>query len=139
MLDAGYDAPRIALVDSARCWQSFPRRFDIEHVFRLFKQTLGWTKPRLRSPEAVDRWTWLVIAACTRFRLARPLAADPRRPWEKSADPNRLTPARAGRWFRNLRAKTDSPAGAPKPTRPPQSGHHTPPNRRNVKLRVKRA
>ncbi|WP_285442769.1 hypothetical protein [Streptomyces sp. ISL-12] len=32
-----------------RCWQSFLRRFDIEHTFRLFRQTLGWTKPRLRS------------------------------------------------------------------------------------------
>ncbi|MGI5346658.1 hypothetical protein ACQEU8_00405 [Streptomyces sp. CA-250714] len=40
-----------------RCWHSFLRRFDIEHTFRLFKQTLGWTKPRLRSSEAADRWT----------------------------------------------------------------------------------
>ncbi|WP_369525735.1 hypothetical protein [Streptomyces chartreusis] len=49
--------------DVDRCWQSFLRRFDLEHTFRLFKQTLGWTKPRLRSSEAADRWTWLVIAA----------------------------------------------------------------------------
>jgi hypothetical protein len=45
--------------DVDRCWQSFLRRFDLEHTFRLFKQTLGWTKPRLRSSEAADRWTWL--------------------------------------------------------------------------------
>jgi hypothetical protein len=63
-----------------RCWQSFLRRFDIEHTFRLFQQTLGWIKPRLRSFEAADRWTWLVIAAYARLRLARPLAADFRRP-----------------------------------------------------------
>lgn len=49
--------------DVNRCWQSFLRRFDIEHTFRLFKQTLGWTKPCLRSSEAADRWTWLGIAA----------------------------------------------------------------------------
>ena len=30
-------------------WQAFPRRFDIEHPFRLFKQTLGWTAPKLRD------------------------------------------------------------------------------------------
>ena len=24
----------------------------------------SWTRPKLRSPEAADRWTWLVIAAC---------------------------------------------------------------------------
>src|ERR1019366_5754848 len=29
-----------------RCWQSFLRRFDLEHTFRLFKQVLGWTAPK---------------------------------------------------------------------------------------------
>src|SRR5262249_58938104 len=27
-----------------RLWQAYLRRFDVEHTFRLFKQTLGWTK-----------------------------------------------------------------------------------------------
>ncbi|WP_027935178.1 hypothetical protein [Amycolatopsis thermoflava] len=36
-------------------WQAFLRRFDIEHTFRMLKQTLGWTIPKLRSPEAADR------------------------------------------------------------------------------------
>ncbi len=35
-----------------RWWQAFPRRFDLEHTFRLFTQTLGWTTPRLHSPTA---------------------------------------------------------------------------------------
>ncbi|WP_426567319.1 NF041680 family putative transposase [Streptomyces canus] len=83
--------------DVDRCWQSFLRRFDIEQTFRIFKQTLGWTKPRLRSSEAADRWTWLVIAAYARLRLARPLAIDLRRPWEKPTEPNKLTPARVRR------------------------------------------
>jgi len=48
-----------------RLWQMFLRRFDLEHTFRFLKQTLGWTKPRLRTPAAADRWTWLVIAART--------------------------------------------------------------------------
>ncbi|MEU9117954.1 NF041680 family putative transposase [Streptomyces sp. NPDC048483] len=104
--------------DVDRCWQSFLRRFDLEHTFRLFKQTLGWTKPRLRSSEAADRWTWLVIAACAQLRLARPLATDLRRPWEKPVPPNRLTPARVRRGFRYLYTKAGSPAGAPKPSRP---------------------
>lgn len=37
--------------DVDRCSQSFLCCFDLEHTFRLFKQTLGWTKPRLRSSE----------------------------------------------------------------------------------------
>jgi hypothetical protein len=74
-----------------RWWQTFLRRFDLEHTFRLFKQTLGWTRPKLRTPEAADRWTWLIIAAYTQLRLARPLAADLRHPWERSTPAARLT------------------------------------------------
>ena len=36
--------------DVDRCWQAFLRRFDLEHTFRLFKQTLGWTRPKIRDP-----------------------------------------------------------------------------------------
>ena len=104
--------------DADRCWQAFLRRFDIEHTFRLFKQTLGWTAPKIRNPEAADRWTWLIITAHTQIRLARDLAADLRRPRERPAPPGRLTPARVRRGFRYLRAKTTCPAGAPKPGRP---------------------
>jgi len=32
-----------------RLWQAFLRRFDLEHTFRLFKQVLGWTTPKIRS------------------------------------------------------------------------------------------
>lgn len=102
-----------------RLWQAFLRRFDIEHTFRFLKQTLGWTRPRVRTAEQGDRWTWIVLAAHTQLRLARGLTADLRRPWEKpAADPHRLTPARVRRGFRNLRPKTPLPACAPKPSRP---------------------
>ncbi|SOE79244.1 DDE superfamily endonuclease [Streptomyces sp. OV198] len=36
--------------DADRLWQAHLRRFDIEHTFRLFKQTLGWTSPKIRTP-----------------------------------------------------------------------------------------
>jgi hypothetical protein len=91
----------------------------LEHTFRFLKQTLGWTKPRLRTPQAADRWTWLIIAAHTQLRLTRGLAEDLRRPWEKRCtNPGRLTPARVRRGFRNLRPTTALPASAPKPSRP---------------------
>jgi hypothetical protein len=105
--------------DVDRLWQMFLRRFDLEHTFRFLKQTLGWTKPRIRTPEAADRWTWLIIAAHSQLRLARHLVEDIRRPWEKSpATHGRLTPARVRRGFRNIRPTTALPAGAPKPSRP---------------------
>lgn len=121
------------------CWQAFLRRFDIEHTFRMLKQTLGWTTPKLRTPEQGDRWTWLVLAAYTQLRLARNLAIDLRRPWEKAAKPGRLTPARVRRGFRHLRARTGSPADAPKPSRPGPgrpAGHsnHRPAPRHDVHI-----
>lgn len=84
--------------------QAFLRRFDHEHTFRLFKQT--------------DLWTWLITAAHTQLRLARPLAEDLRRPWERPPQPLRLTPARVRRGFRHLRVNTARPADVPRPSKP---------------------
>ncbi|MEV4438934.1 NF041680 family putative transposase [Streptomyces sp. NPDC049577] len=110
----GADAEHVDFV-----WSCYLRRFDLEHTFRLFKQTLGWARPRLRSPEAADRWTWLIIAAHTQLRLALPLAVDQRKPWEKTSRPGTtLTPTRVRRGFRNIRPHLGSPARAPKPSRP---------------------
>ncbi|RXS85706.1 transposase, partial [Streptomyces sp. TM32] len=111
-----------------RWWQAFLRRFDIEHTFRMIKQTLGWTAPHVRHSEAADLWTWLIIAAHTQLRLARPLAEDLRRPWERPAKNEHLSPARVRRGFRNLRRKAARPAAAPKPSRP---GPGRPPGSRN--------
>ena len=110
------------------CWQMFLRRFDLEHTFRMLKQTLGWTSPRIRAPQAADRWTWLVLVAHTQLRLARTLVEDRRRPWERTCRPTRLTPARVRRDFRNIHAKAAQPAAAPKPT-PPGPGR--PPGAKN--------
>jgi hypothetical protein len=120
-----------------RCWQAFLRRFDLEHTFRLFKQVLGWTTPKIRDPHAADRWTWLIITTHTQLRLARPLAADLRHPWERPAPPGRLTPARVRRGFRNIRTTIPCLAGAPKPGkpgpgRPPGSINHRPAPRYDV-------
>jgi hypothetical protein len=111
-----------------RLWQAFLRRFDLEHTFRLFKQTLGWTAPKIRDPQAADLWTWLIIIAHTQLRLARPLAADLRRPWEKPAPPERLSPARIRRGFRHIHPMVAHPAGAPKPSTP---GPGRPPGSKN--------
>jgi hypothetical protein len=111
-----------------RCWQAFLRRFDLEHTFRLFKQVLGWTAPKIRDPHAADRWTWLIITCHTQLRLARPLADDLRLPWERPAPPGRLTPARVRRGFQNIRATLPRLASAPKPGKP---GPGRPPGSKN--------
>ncbi|MGX1364850.1 hypothetical protein RKD19_000209 [Streptomyces canus] len=99
-------------------WQAFLRRFNIEHLFRLMKQTLGWTRPKLRTPEAGERWTWLIIAAHTQIRLLHEAAVDLRRPREKPVEPGRVTPAGVRRGFRNLRPLLHCPDRAPEPSTP---------------------
>jgi hypothetical protein len=113
-----YSHPDPAGLDVLRLFHIFLRRFDLEHTFRFFKQTLGWTRPRLRHPDQADRWTWLILAAYTQLRLTRGLAADLRRPWEKPLTPDRLTPGRVRRGFPRIQPTTARPASAPKPSRP---------------------
>jgi Transposase DDE domain len=121
-------------------WRSYLRRFDIEHTFRFLKQTLGLTRPRLRSPEQADRWVWLLIAAHTQLHLARDLAEDLRHPWERPLPADRLTPGRVRRGFPRIRRAAGVPIQAPKPSRPRTRttvGRHiqprTPPPRRGGK------
>jgi hypothetical protein len=111
-----------------RAWQAFLRRFDIEHTFRLLKQVLGWTRPKLRDPAAADRWTWLILACYAQLYLARTVADDIRLPWQQPCQPGRLTPARVRRGFRRIRQALPHLASAPKPGKP---GPGRPPGSKN--------
>jgi hypothetical protein len=104
------EAPNLGLL-----WRAYVRRFDLEHTFRFLKQALGWTTPRVRHPEQADRWTWLVVAAFTQLRLARPCVADRRLPWERRYESGRLTPVRVRRAVLTLLAELGTPAKPPKP------------------------
>ena len=37
-----------------------------------FKQTPGWTVPKIRDPQAADRWAWLIIACDAQLWLRPP-------------------------------------------------------------------
>jgi hypothetical protein len=113
-----HTAPADTPFDLDLLWKCYLRRFDIEHTFKTLKSLLGWTAPRIRTPEQGERWTWLVLTAHTQLRLARYLAADLRRPWEQPSPREKpLTPGRVRRGFRRLRRTLGTPAGTPKPTR----------------------
>ena len=100
-------------------WRAYLARFDIEHAIRTLKGTLGLTTAKVRAPQQADRWARVVIAAHAQLLLARPLAADLRRPWERQPDPTRpLSPGRVRRGFRSIRPELGTPARVPKPARP---------------------
>jgi hypothetical protein len=109
---SGPGAPNLDL-----CWRAYLRRFDIEHMFRFAKNTLGWTSPSLCTPAQAERWTWLVATMLTQLRLARDHVEDLRLPWERPRDHAHLTPARVRRGFRRLRAVIGTPANPPKFTK----------------------
>jgi len=90
----------------------------LEHTFRFAKHGLGWDKAALRHPAQVARWTWLIIAALTQLRLARPIAEDHRQRWERRRKPGTLSPGRARRDFRRLAALVGTPARPPKNSKP---------------------
>ena len=117
-------------------WSAYLRRFDLEHTFRMLKQTLGWTRPMLRDPQAADRWTWLILAAHTQLRLARPFAADYRLPWQRRLPTRLLTPARVRAGFHRVRRTTTRPARAPKATRPGPGRPPGHPNRHKAPIQA---
>jgi hypothetical protein len=101
--------------DVAEVWQAYIARFSLEHTCRFFKQTLRWTMPKLRSPSAADRWTWLLLLAYVQLRLARDAVADVRLPWQAPLPAARRTPARVRRAFSQVLAQLGSPVCVPKP------------------------
>ena len=88
------------------------------NTYRLAKHTLGWDKAALRHPEQVARWTWLIIAAITQLRLARPIAADHRQRWERRRSQGKLSPGRVRRDFARLATLAGTPTSPPKPSKP---------------------
>jgi hypothetical protein len=96
-------------------WRAYVHRFDVEHTLRFCKERLGWDRARVRTPEQMDHWTWVVLAAYTQLRLARRLVADRRLPWERPRPTGQLTPWRVLRSFGDLLGLLGTPASAPKP------------------------
>jgi hypothetical protein len=85
--------------DLSAFWDWYLRRFTVEHAFRFFKQTLGWTTVRPRDPQAADRWSWLMAAACWQLWLGRRIVGDVRLPWEHPRPDGLVTPGQVQRHF----------------------------------------
>ena len=99
------------------CFRAYLHRFDLEHTHRFAKAALGWADPALRHPDQFDRWTWLVVAVINQLRLARAIAEDQPRPWERRRKPGRLTPGRVRRDFARPLPLLGAPASPPKPSK----------------------
>ena len=91
----------------------YRKRFSQEHGYRYLKQDLLWTQAHLRTPEQVERWSWIVACACNQLLLAKHLGQAVLRPWESKQRP--VTPRQVRRVMPSILSQLGTPAVRPKP------------------------
>jgi hypothetical protein len=89
------------------------KRFSQEHGYRSLKQDLLWTAAHLRTPEQVERWSWIVACACNQWLLCKQLGQALLRPWESKERP--ATPRQVRRVMPSILSQVGTPAARPKP------------------------
>jgi Transposase DDE domain len=103
-------SPEVSLED-VRPW--YRKRFSQEHGYRFLKQDLLWDKAHLRTPEQVERWSWLLAGVCNQLLLSQPLGLALRRPWESQQ--RAVTPQQVRRVMPSILLQVGTPAPPPKP------------------------
>jgi hypothetical protein len=103
------------LPSQSALWREYLSRYVIEHWYRFLKQSLHWTLPQLSTPEQSELWSRLLGAASWELWLARGIAPDVRRPWQKPQAPEKMTPGRVHQGMGAVLAGIGTPASAPKP------------------------
>lgn len=93
--------------------QFYLRRFGVDHWYRLAKQRLHWTLPKLSTPEQSDRWSDLMPLITWQLWLARDIVKDNPLPWQKTVQ--KLTPGRVAQSIGGILAAIHTPATSPKP------------------------
>jgi hypothetical protein len=92
---------------------SYRKRFSQEHGYRFLKQDLLWVQAHLRTPEQVERWSWIVACACNQLLLCQHSGLAVLRPWESRQRP--ATPQQLRRAMPSILQQLGTPARPPKP------------------------
>jgi DDE superfamily endonuclease len=98
-------------LEQVRSW--YRKRFSQEHGYRYLKQDLLWTQAHLRTPEQVERWSWIVACACNQLLVAKQLGQAVLRPWESKE--RAVTPRQVRRVMPSILWQVGTPAEPPKP------------------------
>lgn len=96
-------------------WREYLSRYVIEHWYRFLKQSLHWTLPQLGTPEQSELWSTMMTVASWELWLARGVAPDAPRPWQKPQAPEKMTPGRVQQGMGAVWAGIGTPTCAPKP------------------------
>jgi hypothetical protein len=92
---------------------SYRKRFSQEHGYRFLKQELIWTSAHLRTPEQLERWSWIVACACNQLLLCQHFGHAVLRQWESKE--RAVTPRQVRRVMPSILGQVGTPARAPKP------------------------
>ncbi len=98
-------------LEQVRTW--YRKRFSQEHGYRYLKQDLLWARAHLRTPEQVERWSWIVACACNQLLLSKQLGLAVLRPWESKQ--REVTPRQVRRVMPSILSQLGTPAKPPKP------------------------
>jgi hypothetical protein len=89
-------------------------RWREETWHRQAKDLFGWSRAQLGAVERQDRWTWVVLLAAWQLLLARDIARDCPRPWERAAGAGPLPLARVQRDYGRILQQFGLEGAAPK-------------------------
>lgn len=98
-------------------WQAYRQRYDIEHFFRFGKQHLLMADFETNQVEHSENWMALVQLAYVQLFMARKLATNLPRPWERYLPINNnevANPTQTQRDFSRIIDEIGTPAKAPK-------------------------
>ncbi len=101
-------------------WQSYRQRYDIEHFFRFGKQHLLMADFETNQVEHSENWMALVQLAYVQLFMARKLATNLPRPWERYLpikNKEVANPTQTQRDFSRIIEEIGTPAKAPQRAR----------------------
>jgi hypothetical protein len=76
---------------------SYAHRYDIEHMFRFMKQTLGFTSFHPGGTHQADNWAWLQACVLGLLAVGRRIITDIPNRWEKTVTRIKVTAGRVRR------------------------------------------
>lgn len=93
----------------------YGRRWREETWHRQAKDLFGWSRAQLGDVERQDRWSWVVLLAGWQLLLAREVAQDCPRAWERATSGSPLPLARVQRDYRRILQQFGLEGVPPKP------------------------
>lgn len=104
----------VGALEGTRAARLYQPRWREETWHRQAKDLFGWSRAQLGDVERQDRWSWVVLLAGWQLLLARELARDCPRPWDRAAGAGRVPLARVQRDFGRILEQFGLTVAAPK-------------------------